>query len=260
MGTTSKALSLLELFSHSAPAIGLSEMARRSGLSKATVHRLMAELAAHGFVEQVGTAREYRLGPAVLRLAQLREAAVPMRDVVRPVLSELAAETGETAHVSLVQGGELVLFDFAYSQAHGTLVTMGDAPVLALHATSSGLAVLGFSEPAFVDRVLRGKLGTFTAKTRTDPEVIRAALEPVRRDGVAESEGGFEVDVHSHAMPLFDVHKRCIGAVAVAAPAVRMTPDLGARIRAALWRHGPRLTALLGGLLPDDFPAPEAGA
>lgn len=257
MGTTSKALSLLDLFSQSTQEIGLSELARRSGFNKATVHRLMSDLAAHGFVEQTGTAREYRLGPAVLRLAKLREAAVPMREVVRPMLAELAAETGETAHVSLVQGGELVLFDFAYSQAHGTLVTMGDAPVLALHATSSGLAVLAFSEPAFVDRVLRGKLGAFTAKTRTDPQVIRAALAPVRRDGVAESEGGFEADVHSHAMPLFDVHQRCIGAMAVAAPAARMDDGLRATICAALRRQAPRLTAALGGLMPGDFPWPD---
>jgi|GEM_PF-81874 len=257
MGTTSKALSLLDLFSQSTPKIGLSELARRSGFNKATAHRLMSDLAAHGFVEQTGPAREYRLGPAVLRLAQLREAAVPMREVVGPMLAELAAETGETAHVSLVQGGELVLFDFAYSQAHGTLVTMGDAPVLALHATSSGLAVLAFCEPAFVDRTLGGKLGAFTAKTRTDPEVIRAALEPVRREGVAESEGGFETDVHSHAMPLFDVHQHCIGAIAVAAPAARMDDALRATIRAALRRQAPRLTAALGGLMPDGFPWPD---
>lgn len=254
MGTTSKALSLLDLFSRTTPSIGLSDLARRSGLNKATVHRLMGELAAHGFVEQAGAAREYRLGPAVLRLAQLREAAVPMREVVRPVLTALAAETGETAHVSLVQGGELVLFDFAYSQAHGTQVMMGDAPVLALHATSSGLAVLAFSEPAFVDRALSGPLAAYTAKTRTDPAELRAALAPVRRAGLAESEGGFETDVHSHAMPLFDVHRHCIGAVAVAAPAARMTPALRETIRAALRREAPRLTAALGGVSPEDFP------
>jgi len=277
MGTTSKALSLLELFSQSTPAIGLSELARRSGFNKATVHRLMADLAAHGFVEQIGTAREYRLGPAVLRLAQLREAAVPMRDVVRPILTELAAETGETAHVSLVQGTELVTFDFVYSLAHGTLVSMSDAPVLPFHATSSGLAILAFSEPAFVDRALGGgdegvaggadggaewgaeggALGAFTAKTCTDPAAIRAALEPVRRDGVAESEGGFEADVHSHAMPLFDVHQRCIGAVAVATPTSRMAPQLRGVIRAALRRQAVRLTAALGGLMPEGFPNPD---
>lgn len=257
MGTTSKALSLLELFSRATPTLGLSELARRSELNKATVHRLLRDLAAHGFVEQVGAAREYRLGPAVLRLAHLREAAVPMREVVRPILADLATETGETAHVSLVQGTELVTFDFAYSQAHGTLVTMGDAPVLAFHATSSGLAVLAFCAPDFVDRALGGKLGSFTSKTCTDPRAIRAALEPIRREGVAESEGGFEADVHSHAMPLFDVHRRCIGALAVAAPAARMAPDLRALIRSALRRQAPRLTTALGGLMPEDFPMPE---
>ena len=77
-------------------------------MNKATTHRLLGELAAHGFVEQVGSGREYRLGPAVLRLAALREAAVPMRELAQTVLAELAAATGETAHMSLLQGDEPV--------------------------------------------------------------------------------------------------------------------------------------------------------
>ena len=100
MGTTSKALSLLEFFSRATPEIGLSDLARRSGLNKATTYRLMTELAAHGFVEQVGTGREYRLGPAFLRLAALTEHAVPMREMAQAVLSELSEATGETAHVT----------------------------------------------------------------------------------------------------------------------------------------------------------------
>ena len=57
MGTTSKALSLLRLFSGSQPEIGLTELSRQSGMNKATVYRLMSDLAEYGFVEQVGADR-----------------------------------------------------------------------------------------------------------------------------------------------------------------------------------------------------------
>jgi DNA-binding IclR family transcriptional regulator len=97
MGTVSKALELLDFFSIARPLIGLSDLARLADLNKATCFRLVSELCDFGLIEQVGTAREYRLGPSLLRLAALREAQVPTRDAAMPTLQALAAKTGETA-------------------------------------------------------------------------------------------------------------------------------------------------------------------
>jgi DNA-binding IclR family transcriptional regulator len=254
MGTTIKALSLLNNFSRARPLIGLSDMARLSGLNKATVHRLMGELAEAGFVEQAGTGREYRLGPAVMRLAALREHAVPMRDVAAKVLRDLSDATQETAHFSLMQGQTLSTVGYAYSPVHGTRVTMEDAEVLMLHATSSGLAVLAYSAPDLVARALEGPLKARTHHTITDPERIRALLGDIRAAGVAESVSGFEEDVHSHAAPIFDAGARAMGAVAVAAPTVRMNPALAAHIRATVKAQALRLTRMLGGFPPQDYP------
>lgn len=253
MGTVAKALSLLSFFNRSRSAIGLSEMARLSGLNKATVHRLLNELQAEGFVEQTGSGREYRLGTAFLRLAALREATVPLRDLADRVLADLAMDTDETSHFSMMQNGRLTAIAYAYSSQYGTRVTMGDAEFLTLHATSSGLAYLAFSPPAFVDKVLSAPLERHTPHTVTDPVALRASLETIRRSGIAESVGGFEDDVHSHAMPVFDSESRVIGAIAVAAPTVRMTADHQARIISALRQHAPRFTRLSGGFLPDSF-------
>jgi DNA-binding IclR family transcriptional regulator len=258
MGTVAKALSLLDHFTRARPAVGLSDLSRLSGLNKATTYRLLCELQQGGFVEQTGQAREYRLGPAVLRLATLREAAVPLRDMAAQALQALADATQETAHLSLLQVGRLTMLSYAYSPRHGTRVTMEDAQVLALHATSSGLAVLAFSPPAMVDSLLAAPLEKRTQDTLTDPAAIRAALAAVRRTGIAESVGGFEKDVHSHAMPLFDAQARVIGAMAVAAPVARMTPALKSLIRRALRHEANALTRALGGFPPDDFPAPPS--
>lgn len=258
MGTVAKALSLLDFFNRARPAIGLSDMARLSGMNKATVHRLLTELQAQGFVEQTGSGREYRLGPAFLRLAALREAAVPMRDLAARVLADLSAATHETAHVSLLQGDVLTTVAFAYSPHHGTRVTMDDAEVLTFHNTSSGLAVLAYAPADFADRILARPLQKRTDKTDTDPARIRAALDEVRRTGMAQNEGGFEADVHSHAMPLFDAQAQVVGAIAVAAPTVRMTPEHQALIQRELRRHGVILTRLMGGFLPDGFPTEAA--
>lgn len=228
-------------------------MARLSGLNKATVHRLLGDLLDQGFVEQTGPGGAYRLGPVYLRLAALREAVVPMREVAHAVLTDLSEVTGETAHMSVLQGRALSVLTYAYSQRHGTRVTMEDAEVISLHATSSGLAVLAYSPADFVDEVLSGPLDKRTPETVTDPAVIRDKLAEVQKTGIAESVSGFELDVHSHACPIFDAREVCIGAIAVAAPVTRMDPDLKRCIEAALLSAAPDLTRLLGGFVPNAF-------
>jgi DNA-binding IclR family transcriptional regulator len=131
-------------------------------------------------------------------------------------------------------------------------VMMEDADVLPYHATSSGLAVLAFSPPAFQDRVLTAPLPRLTAATETDPARLRDRLAAIRAEGHATSAGGFEADVSSLAAPLFDAGGGCRGALAVAAPAQRMTPALAAAIRGGVLRAAAEITALWGGQVPGD--------
>lgn len=252
MSTVAKALDLLSLFTRAAPQAGLSDLARRAGLNKATCHRLLTDLAAAGLVEQVGAGREYRLGPAVLRLAALREFAVPMQAAARPVLDWLAEATGETAHLSVLVAGRLRALAFAYGARHVTRVMMSDTDELPFHATASGLAVLSVLPRAARDAVIGASLPRLTALTDTDPAALRAKAAAARVEGYAESIGGFQADVHSLAVPLFGPDGGCIGAVAVAAPMARMRPAavLGPLMQAAL-----RITTQLGGLPPDDIAA-----
>lgn len=255
MSTVSKALDLLDLFGRTSPQIGLSEAARLSGLNKATCHRLLTDLANAGLLEQVGTSREYRLGPAVLHLAALREASVPALTAARPVLERLADSTGETAHVSLMIGGRLKSVDHAYSSRHTMRVIMSDTDDLPFHATASGLAVLAALPADQRAGLLAGTLARLTAWTETDPARIAQRASEVRRLGYAESIGGFQADVHSLAVPLFGPQERCAGALAIAAPAARMTPATSRLIRAELIRAGQSITTQWGGVPPDDFSA-----
>lgn len=255
MTTVAKALDLLGLFDRARPYIGLSEIARLSGLNKATCHRLLGDLVAAGLLEQVGPAREYRLGPAVLRLAMLREATVPMRSAARPELERLAEATGETSHVSVLSGQRLKPLDHAYSSRHPMRVIMSDADDLPFHATASGLAVLAALPDAQGAMLLSGDLARLTPMTETDPARLAARIDLARRRGFAESLGGYQVDVHSLAVPLFGADEACAGALAVAAPGLRMTETARALIRAELGRAALTITAHWGGVPPEDFAA-----
>ncbi|MBL9074274.1 helix-turn-helix domain-containing protein [Tabrizicola sp.] len=240
MGTVGKALDLLDLFTRAEPQLGLSQLARASGLNKATCHRLLTELESRGLLEQVGPAREYRLGPAVLRLSALREAAVPTREAAMPVLRRLAESTGETAHLSHLVAGRLQTLAFAYAARGGVKVMMEDADFLPFHATASGAAVLAFlaaPEPVIA--------------AAPDPAALAARIAATRESGYAETLSTFEKDVHSFAVPLFDATGTCSGALAIAAAAPRMTPALHIAVTRDLTRAGADLTGLWGGQVPE---------
>ena len=223
MGTTSKALTLLDFFTRARPQVGLSDLARLSGVNKATCFRLMTELVDHGLAEQLGDSREYRIGPAVLRLAALREATVPLRDLAMPVVHDLAGRTGETAHVSHLVLGRLTTLAFAYGTAHATRVMMEDAEFLPFHATSSGLALLAHLPAPQVAAILSAPLPQLTNRTPVTPSALRARIDLVQLQGHAETEGTYEADVASLALPLFDANGTCFGSIALAAPVARMT-------------------------------------
>ena len=253
LGTVSKALELLDCFSRQRAQIGLTDFARIAGLNKATCFRLLTELQDHGLVEQVGPAREYRLGPAVLRLANLREAIVPRKTAALPVLRALAQATNETAHLSIIEGDKLGMLAFAYAATHATRVMMEDAEVLPFLATSSGLAVLAFCEPALKERILTQPLRRYTPSTETDPAALRTRLSQIRATGIAESTATYEAEVHSFAAPLFDATGFCVGALAVAAPASRATEAKGDQIGAELIKSATEIVTLWGGTLPNSL-------
>jgi IclR family transcriptional regulator, acetate operon repressor len=239
MGTVGKALDLLDLFTRAAPQHGLSQLARASGVNKATCHRLLSELESRGLVEQTGPAREYRLGPAVLRLSALREAAVPTREAAMPTLRHLAEATGETAHLSYLVAGRLQALAFAYASRPGVKVMMEDADVLPFDATASGAAVLlHHPDP---DPIIA---------QASDRPALLARIDAARTHGYAETVSTFEKDVHGLAVPLFDATGTCTGALAVAAAAPRMTSDLHAKIIAELRTAGEVITRLWGGQPP----------
>lgn len=258
MGTISKALDLLGYFTRDRSEIGLAEFVRLSGRDKATVHRHLSELQANGFLEQHPESRAYRLGPALLRLANLREASFPVRRLLRPIVTELSEAVGELAHASLWQGEALSPVAHADPFVHGVQVHFDPSELLPLHATTSGLAVLAFCPEDDRARILAQPLPRFTARTILDPATLTARLPEVRRTGLALMAGAFDREVTSIGAPLFGDGHRVIGALAVAVPSVRARPEKLRDIAQRLRSEAERASAALGGTFPKNLaPLPQ---
>ncbi len=221
VGTTSKALRLLDEFSVERPEIGLSELHRRVGRDKATVHRHLTELETAGFVEQDPQTRAYRLGPVVLRLATIRETCFPLREAVAPAIEAAAADLGELVHFSLVQGVSLTPVYHADPHVHGTAVNFDPGALLPLHGTASGLAALAFGPEELRTAIFANDLKAHTSRTPVTPEKLERVISETRARGYASADRMFDPEVVSVALPLFGPDGLATGAVAAAFPAGR---------------------------------------
>lgn len=250
MSTIEKALGLLEHFSGQSPEIGLSDFTRLTSFDKGTVHRYLTALKDCGFLEQNPATKAYRLGPAPIRLAAVREKTVPLRSTVAIYVDRIAADIHELVHASVPQPGGMSMLYALDGGISGTRVGLDEAELLPFYATSSGIAQLAFGSASLRDKVLRTKITPFTDQTATSPDRIKALITQTQERGVAFADSTYEADVCSVAVPFFDISQTAIGTIAVATPSARMTPAMRQNITSTLIDNSLELTKSLGGAAP----------
>lgn len=253
MSSAAKTLELLSHFSVAQPELGLSKICRLAKHDKATTYRYLQALEGMGFVEQNPTTKQYRLGPALLQLAQIRELTVPREAGCKAALDVLSDTTGETAHVSVLSGTNLYPLTSSECPRHGIRAVI-DVAKFPLHATASGLCTLSFG-PASLTDFAKTDLQRYSPRTITTGDALDAEIEFVRSNGFGRSNGGLDEGVYSLAAPLFDQTGQLAGAVAVATVSTRFTPKLEQIIRAALIEASREITHNWGGTVPPDIEA-----
>ncbi|ABD56428.1 IclR family transcriptional regulator [Jannaschia sp. CCS1] len=248
MSSATKTLELLAHFTTARPEIGLSAMCRLAGRDKATTYRHLQSLEEVGFVEQNPTNKMYRLGPALLQLAQTREATVPRKAAAEAALARLANATGETSHVSVLSGSTVYALASCESHSHSTRVII-DVDILPLHATGSGLCALAFGPSELMD-VVGDAPEVFTPRTPATGAQVARAVAQTRDTGFAQSDRHYGEDTHSISAPIFDQTGHYAGAVTVASVATRFTPALGDCMKHHLVMAARDITRNWGGTLP----------
>ncbi len=226
--TVHKAMAVISAFSYGEPVLGVSELSRRLGIGKSTVHRILTTLAADGFVERTSDDR-YRLSIRLYEIGLQVAASTELREFAHPALERLRSESGETAHLAVLAGTDVVYVDRLESPHMIRLLTRVGRR-RAAHATSSGKCLLAFGAPADVDRVVAAGLPRLGPRTITTRRLLERTLADVRADGYAVSIEESAPGVASVAAPVFDATGRCVAAMSVAGPVTRMTPELVDRL------------------------------
>jgi len=214
------ALQLLRLFNEE-PIIQAGAAAKRLGLSRSTVHRLLNTLNAYGFVMHDSSARVYRVGPILASIGLASVDSRGLRTVGRAALAELAAQTDETVQLSLLRGAEILCIDSIEStQTLRTGSRIGRT--LPAHATAGGRALLAELSDEEVTAIFPNES---IARVGLSPSVKRAdllaELEVVRTRHYATNFGESEPDVSAVGVVLRDRHNRACAALSVTAPRTR---------------------------------------
>ena len=229
-----RALSLLELLAENGE-LSVTELARRLDTGKATAFRLARTLVNRGWVVKDPDLR-YRLGPGVLALAAGAQASLDLRAALRVILEQLQEATGETIHLTKLDGREVIYIDQLTSPKPVLSVATlgGRSPA---HCVSPGLAQLAALPQDRLDWFLSQPLDGYTEASITDPTRLREELVRVKRRGYAVNIGGFRPDVGGVGSAVTDPRGYPVVGLSVCVPVYRLrTLDLrrlGALVREA---------------------------
>ncbi|MDN3935352.1 IclR family transcriptional regulator [Arthrobacter sp. YD4] len=246
-GTTSaaRAADVLVAFGRRNSALGISEISRSTGLSKAVVHRIVSTFVERGLLTYEASSRRYRLGPAAVTLGARALDTSPLRRAAREALVELQRQTGETATVSArIPGGRVYLDQVESTQEIKMTVEIGRC--FDLHSGSSGRAILAFLSEDEQEDILSRPLPRQTAATVTDPEALRASLRDARTRGVCHSEGERQEGAASLAAPVFSDDGQVVGSISVCGPSYRMSEEKRSRYEEALLEAAAKVSRNLG--------------
>jgi DNA-binding IclR family transcriptional regulator len=217
------AVDVLEAMAKVGRAVGVSDLARMTGLSKATVHHLLATLEARRFVMREPNSPLFRLSWALYELGSNVVRDVDLSRAARPYLDRLAVQTKESVLLGILDGDSVLYLDRGEAPM-GLQMRANAGRRGPLHATASGKVLLAnAADPGLLERLLAKPLPRLTTTTITDPDLLRKELADVRAQQYATCWQEREVGLCSVAVPLRDYTGAVIGSLAVAGPATRLT-------------------------------------
>ena len=229
-----RALDILTCFNSESPVLSLTQIAQKVGISKSTVHRLLASLEQRRFIRRDKITGLYRLGVRIVEMGALALRDVNVQQWVQPYLQQLSAECGETIDLAILDGEHVVYLQVIESpQRVKIAASVGQR--LPAYCTASGKAFLAYLPDDQVKHILSKGLPRYTSQTYTALEDLYADLRLTRQRGFAVSEQEYETDINAIAAPVLDGNNYPVMVIAVVGPSYRMSHErmleLGSSVR-----------------------------
>ncbi len=220
-----RALDLLDCFTATEPELTLLQLADQTGLSTSTAYRLIQTLEGRAFVEHRPQTGRYRLGMSCLRLGGSVMAQLDVRERLRPLLTEVRDEYGETVHLAILDRNrmEVIYLDKLDGSLPIGMMSSRVGSRSPAYCTGVGKVLLAGGYPAAI-RAFYAEQGLrrYTANTITDLEALLAALDTVRCQGYGVDNVEHEPGVKCVAVPVYDYTRGVACSVSISGPEARM--------------------------------------
>jgi DNA-binding IclR family transcriptional regulator len=241
-----RAFAILQAVVQARRGIGLAELCKEVGLHTSTAFHLAKTLVTLGIIRQEPDTKRYRVGARLFSLASGALDERELLDVAMPVLTSLAEETGESTHMAVLAGHEI----YVIGRCDGTAsIRLAERVGTARppHATALGKMLLSALPPVQLEKLVGSiELTAITPRTIVDPELLKAEIANVARNGIAFDDCEFDANIRCLAAPVYDFRGKMIAAISISAPMWRMGLNKVGDVSAIVVNSAKQLSALLG--------------
>lgn len=220
-GTLGKAMDVLETVALADRPMRFTDVLAVSRQPRGTLHRQLSHLVQEGLLE-LRPDHAYVPGLRLLKLASASWARNEFRAVAAPFLDRLHRQTGETVHLGVLRGREIIYLDKVESrQAVRMNSQIGNASPV--YCTGVGKAALSALDAGALEAILEGlEFRRFTPHTIADRAGLLSELARIRESGVAFDREEHEPGIRCIAAPLADPARALVAGVSVTGPAYRV--------------------------------------
>lgn len=220
-GTLGKAMDVLEVIASSPEPLRFTDLLSRVGQPRGTLHRQVKNLIDEGLLS-VNRDQTYELGLRLLRFAAKAWSRNRFREIAEPILRKLHEATGETVHLGILSGTEVVYLDKVESRQTVRMHSqIGNASPT--YCTGVGKAALSTLPDAHVRKLLaKVNFKKYTETTLPGIDALISQLHDIRRDGVSYDREEHEPGIHCVAAPVFSRDGHLAAGLSVTAPVFRV--------------------------------------
>ncbi|MFL9674525.1 IclR family transcriptional regulator [Pseudomonas sp. 2822-17] len=215
-----KGFRVLEAFTAESDELTLSQIADKTDLDPGTTYRMLNTLVDLGYVSRIPESKRFSLTLKILNLGFHAIAHTDLRSLVRPVLRGLVSETSEAASFAVLQGADVLYLERVRAGITRLGVDIRIGTTVPACQTAIGQSILAFLSEQEVARIEALSSATpFIGKTLAKP--LSKVLEQIRKDGYLITDSLFAEGLRILAVPVLDIDGYPVGAISIAAPAVR---------------------------------------
>jgi IclR family transcriptional regulator, pca regulon regulatory protein len=221
----SRGFTILSALSENPTPLSLTEIARKTGLSRSTAQRFVYTMENLGLLVRNGGDKTFRLGPKMISMGLYIAHNLDVNKVALPYMREVAAETGESVGLGLLSGEEIIYANVVKT-THLLSIEMRIGDRFPVYCTSLGRVFLASLPQPQLEQILKNKeLRPLTRRTITDKAGLRQELNKVRIQGFSINDEETHLGLRSVAAPVRSALGEVIAAVNIIVPTIRSSKD-----------------------------------